>query len=39
MLLALDGRKRPCEVRTSNAGHALFTGIATESARGARPRR
>ena len=27
--LALDGRKRPCRVRTSNAGHALLTGIAT----------
>ncbi|MEJ0092668.1 MAG: amylo-alpha-1,6-glucosidase [Methylocella sp.] len=26
--LALDGRKQPCRVRTSNAGHALFTGIA-----------
>jgi glycogen debranching enzyme len=26
--LALDGDKRPCAVRTSNAGHALFTGIA-----------
>jgi glycogen debranching enzyme len=26
--LALDGHKRPCRVRTSNAGHALFTGIA-----------
>ena len=26
--LALDGRKRPCRVRTSNAGHALLTGIA-----------
>ena len=26
--LALDGRKHPCRVRTSNAGHALFTGIA-----------
>jgi glycogen debranching enzyme len=26
--LALDGEKRPCDVRTSNAGHALFTGIA-----------
>ncbi len=25
--LALDGRKAPCRVRTSNAGHALFTGI------------
>jgi glycogen debranching enzyme len=27
--LALDGEKRPCLVRTSNAGHALFAGIAT----------
>jgi glycogen debranching enzyme len=27
--LALDGAKRPCRVRTSNAGHALFTGIAS----------
>jgi glycogen debranching enzyme len=26
--LALDGEKRPCTVRTSNAGHALFSGIA-----------
>ncbi|AZO82020.1 MULTISPECIES: amylo-alpha-1,6-glucosidase [unclassified Bosea (in: a-proteobacteria)] len=26
--LALDGNKRPCQVRTSNAGHALFAGIA-----------
>jgi glycogen debranching enzyme len=26
--LALDGDKRPCRVRTSNAGHALFAGIA-----------
>jgi glycogen debranching enzyme len=26
--LALDGRKQPCRVRTSNAGHALFAGIA-----------
>jgi glycogen debranching enzyme len=26
--LALDGDKRPCRVRASNAGHALFTGIA-----------
>jgi glycogen debranching enzyme len=25
--LALDGRKRPCRVRTSNAGQLLFTGI------------
>ena len=27
-VLALDGDKKPCRVRTSNAGHALFTGIA-----------
>jgi len=26
--LALDGNKQACRVRTSNAGHALFTGIA-----------
>lgn len=26
--LALDGNKQPCRVRTSNAGHLLFTGIA-----------
>ena len=26
--LALDGDKRPCQVRTSNAGQVLFTGIA-----------
>jgi glycogen debranching enzyme len=26
--LALDGAKRPCLVRTSNAGQCLFTGIA-----------
>src|SRR5207249_135710 len=26
--LALDCNKKPCEVRTSNAGHALATGIA-----------
>ncbi len=26
--LALDGRKRPCRVRASNAGHCLYTGIA-----------
>ncbi|MFL6572456.1 MAG: glycogen debranching N-terminal domain-containing protein [Burkholderiales bacterium] len=25
--LALDGGKRPCDVRTSNAGQVLFTGI------------
>lgn len=28
-VLALDGFKRPCRVVTSNAGHCLFTGIAT----------
>jgi glycogen debranching enzyme len=27
--LALDGEKRPCRVRTSNAGQVLFSGIAT----------
>lgn len=27
--LALDGRKRPCRVRTSNAGHCLFAEIAS----------
>lgn len=26
--LALDGKKRPCRVRSSNPGHCLFTGIA-----------
>jgi glycogen debranching enzyme len=26
--LALDGDKKPCRVRTSNAGHCLFAGIA-----------
>jgi glycogen debranching enzyme len=26
--LALDGNKRPCRVRASNAGHCLFAGIA-----------
>jgi len=25
--LALDGEKRPCRVRTSNAGHCLLTGL------------
>jgi len=29
-VLALDGEKQPCRVRTSNAGHCLFTGITTE---------
>jgi glycogen debranching enzyme len=28
--LALDGEKRPCRVRSSNAGHALFSGIASK---------
>ncbi len=28
--LALDGEKQPCQVLASNAGHALFTGIAAE---------
>ena len=27
--LALDADKRPCRVRTSNAGHCLFSGIAS----------
>jgi glycogen debranching enzyme len=27
--LALDGEKRQCRVRSSNAGHALFTGTAS----------
>ena len=29
--LALDGHKKPCQVRASNGGHCLFTGIALES--------
>ncbi len=28
--LGLDGNKKPCRVRTSNAGHCLFAGIATD---------
>jgi glycogen debranching enzyme len=28
--LALDGEKKPCDVLSSNAGHCLFSGIATE---------
>jgi glycogen debranching enzyme len=28
-VFALDGEKRRCEVRTSNAGHCLWTGIAS----------
>jgi len=27
--IALDGDKRPCRVRTSNAGHVLWSGIAS----------
>jgi glycogen debranching enzyme len=27
--LALDGRKLPCRVKSSNAGHCLYTGIAS----------
>ncbi len=29
--LALDGKKRPCRVRNSNAGHCLYTRIALPS--------
>jgi len=29
--LALDGEKKPCEVRSSNAGQCLFSGIATDA--------
>lgn len=28
-VIALDGKKRPCRVRASNAGHCLFSGIAS----------
>jgi glycogen debranching enzyme len=28
--LALDGAKRPCQVRTSNAGHLLYCGVAQQ---------
>src|SRR5262245_42464898 len=28
--LALDGHRRPCRVRTSNPGHALFAGLVAE---------
>jgi glycogen debranching enzyme len=28
--LALDGQKKPCRVRTSNPGHCLFSGIASQ---------
>lgn len=30
--LALDGKKQPCRVRTSNPGHCLYTGIAQPEA-------
>jgi glycogen debranching enzyme len=30
--LALDGQKRQCQVRSSNAGQCLFTGIASDEA-------
>ena len=30
--LALDGKKQPCRVLSSNAGHALFAGIAAPGA-------
>lgn len=29
--MALDGNKQPCKVRSSNAGHCLFSGIASPS--------
>ena len=35
-VLALDGHKRPCRVASSNAGHALWTGIVTDPARARR---
>jgi glycogen debranching enzyme len=28
--IALDGNKQRCQIRSSNAGHTLFTGIASE---------
>lgn len=28
--IALDGKKQRCQVRSSNAGHTLFTGLASE---------
>ena len=31
--LALDGERQPCRVVTSNAGHLLWTGLASDSAR------
>jgi glycogen debranching enzyme len=35
-VLALDGHRRPCRVASSNAGHALWTGIVTDPARARR---
>jgi glycogen debranching enzyme len=32
-VLALDGDKNPCKVSSSNAGHCLFTGVATPERR------
>jgi glycogen debranching enzyme len=32
--LALDGKKRPCQVRTSNAGHLLYFGVASQDKAG-----
>jgi len=29
-VIALDGDKQPCQVRSSNAGHVLFSGIASD---------
>ena len=29
-VLALDGNKKPCRVKSSNAGHCLFSGIVNE---------
>jgi glycogen debranching enzyme len=34
--LALDGRKRPCLVRTSNTAHCLFTGLVSSPDRARR---
>ena len=33
--LALDGAKKPCRVRSSNAGHCLYSGIAAKEHAGA----
>ncbi len=32
-ILALDGNKKPCRVVSSNAGHLLYSGIATPEER------